>query len=71
VCELEDQAHPSFCFTVIHERMRPGINKIRHPRFAAVGHDRGSYTALRLAMDYPNAVTHLVVLDGVPIIEAL
>lgn len=40
-------------------------------RFAIVGHDRGSYTAFRTAMDHPFAVTHLAVLDGVPIVEAL
>ncbi|MBP2301883.1 alpha/beta fold hydrolase [Azospirillum picis] len=40
-------------------------------RFAVVGHDRGSYTAFRLAMDHPAAVTRLAVLDGVPILEAL
>ena len=39
--------------------------------FAIVGHDRGSYTAFRTAMDHPQAITHLAVLDGVPIIEAL
>ncbi|WP_377808169.1 alpha/beta hydrolase [Azospirillum sp. A29] len=40
-------------------------------RFAVVGHDRGSYTAFRLAMDHPAAVTRLALLDGVPIWEAL
>jgi haloacetate dehalogenase len=40
-------------------------------RFAVAGHDRGSYTAFRTAMDHPTAVTHLIVLDGVPILEAL
>jgi haloacetate dehalogenase len=40
-------------------------------RFAIVGHDRGSYTAFRTAMDHPLVVSHLAVLDGVPIIEAL
>jgi haloacetate dehalogenase len=40
-------------------------------QFAIVGHDRGSCTAFRTAMDHPLAVTHLAVLDGVPIIEAL
>lgn len=42
-----------------------------HGRFAVVGHDRGSYVAHRLAMDYPDRATHLVVLDSVPIGEAL
>ncbi|GLR82443.1 alpha/beta hydrolase [Azospirillum oryzae] len=40
-------------------------------RFAVVGHDRGSYTAFRLAMDHPAAVTRLALLDSVPILEAL
>ncbi|WP_352617477.1 alpha/beta hydrolase [Mesorhizobium sp. M0312] len=40
-------------------------------RFAIAGHDRGSHTAFRTAMDHPSAVTHLIVLDGVPILEAL
>ena len=40
-------------------------------RFALVGHDRGSYTAFRTAMDHPGAVSHLAILDGVPILEAL
>jgi haloacetate dehalogenase len=42
-----------------------------HERFAVAGHDRGSYVAMRLALDHPEAVTHLAVLDGVPIKEAL
>ena len=37
--------------------------------FAAVGHDRGCYLAHRLAVDHD--VTRLVVMDGVPIVEAL
>ncbi|WNJ93882.1 alpha/beta hydrolase [Bosea sp. 685] len=40
-------------------------------RFALVGHDRGSYTAFRMAMDHPESVSSLAILDGVPIIEAL
>jgi haloacetate dehalogenase len=39
--------------------------------FAAVGHDRGCYVALRMALDHPQAVSRLVVMDGVPICEAL
>jgi haloacetate dehalogenase len=42
-----------------------------HERFAVVGHDRGSYVAFRLAMDHPEAVTHLAVLDCIPIVEHL
>ena len=47
------------------------MRRLGHERFAVVGHDRGRYVALRLAMDHPEAVTRLAVLDGVPIVEAL
>jgi haloacetate dehalogenase len=37
-----------------------------HRRYALVGHDRGARVAHRLAMDYPEAVKNLTVLDIVP-----
>lgn len=39
-------------------------------RFGVVGHDRGARCAYRLALDEPDAVTHLAVMDVVPIGEA-
>ncbi|MFI6742567.1 alpha/beta fold hydrolase [Nonomuraea sp. NPDC050451] len=42
-----------------------------HHRFAVAGHDRGAYVAHRLAADHPGAVTRLIVMDGIPIGEAL
>jgi haloacetate dehalogenase len=47
------------------------MGRLGHERFAVVGHDRGSYVAFRLAMDHPDAVTHLAVLDCIPIVEHL
>ena len=47
------------------------MRRLGHERFALVGHDRGAYTAFRSAMDHPDAVTRLAVLDAVPILEAL
>ncbi len=37
-----------------------------HKRYAVVGHDRGARVAHRLALDHPDAVTRLCVLDIVP-----
>lgn len=37
-----------------------------HPRYAVVGHDRGGRVGHRLALDQPEAVTRLCVLDIVP-----
>jgi len=47
------------------------MRALGHERFAVVGHDRGCYVAFRLAIDHPGVATHLVVLEGVPIGEAL
>lgn len=41
------------------------------PRFALTGHDRGAYTAFRCAMDHPDVVTRLAIIDAIPILEAL
>jgi haloacetate dehalogenase len=45
------------------------IDVMRHlgfDRFALVGHDRGGRAAHRLALDHPEALTRLVILDIVP-----
>ncbi|MEU1384643.1 MULTISPECIES: alpha/beta hydrolase [unclassified Nonomuraea] len=47
------------------------MRSLGHERFAVAGHDRGAYVAHRLAADHPGAVTRLVVMDGIPIGEAL
>jgi haloacetate dehalogenase len=47
------------------------MRRVRHERFAVVGHDRGSCVAMRTALDHPDAVTRLAVLDCVPIVEHL
>lgn len=55
-------------------KARDCIALMRHlgfRRFAIAGHDRGSYTAFRTAMDHPPAISHLIVMDSVPILEAL
>jgi haloacetate dehalogenase len=38
-------------------------------QFAVAGHDRGGRVAYRLALDHPERVSHLAVLDIVPTIE--
>ncbi|RQX00014.1 alpha/beta fold hydrolase [Micromonospora inaquosa] len=43
------------------------MRSLGHERFRLVGHDRGARCAYRLALDEPDAVTRLAVLDVVPI----
>jgi haloacetate dehalogenase len=47
------------------------MRALGHERFALAGHDRGALVAFRLAMDHPQAVTRLVIIDGLPVVEHL
>ena len=47
------------------------MRQLGHQSFAVVRHERGCYVTLRAALDHPHAVSRLVVMDGVPISEAL
>ena len=47
------------------------MRSLGHERFAVVGHYRGAYVAFRCALDHPDRVRALVVMDAVPIAEAL
>jgi pimeloyl-ACP methyl ester carboxylesterase len=40
-----------------------------HDRFAIVGHDRGALVAFRTALNHPDAITHLGVLDVIPTVD--
>ena len=45
------------------------MHAMGHSQFAVCGHDRGGRVAYRLALDHPQAVSHLIVIDIVPTIE--
>ena len=47
------------------------MTELGHDRFAVVGHDRGSYVALRMALDHPEKITKAALLDCLPISEHL
>jgi haloacetate dehalogenase len=47
------------------------MRRLGHARFGVVGHDRGSAVAYRLALDHPDVVTKLALLDCIPIGEHL
>ena len=63
--------HETYSKRAMADDMLELMRTLGHDTFAAVGHDRGCYVAFRLAMDHPQAVSHLVALDGVPIGDAL
>jgi len=47
------------------------MDALGHASFSLVGHDRGSYVAFRLAMDHPERVRALTLIDCLPIVEHL
>jgi haloacetate dehalogenase len=47
------------------------MRMLGHERFGVVGHDRGGYVAVRLALDHPGAVERLVALESMPGLERL
>lgn len=47
------------------------MQQLGYDKFHVVGHDRGSYVAFRMAMEHPNVVRKLVVIDCLPIVEHL
>jgi pimeloyl-ACP methyl ester carboxylesterase len=46
------------------------MRHLGHNRFSVVGHDRGARCAYRLALDHPDAVVRLAVMDVVPVGDA-
>lgn len=44
--------------------------KLGFPTFALIGHDRGGRVSYRMALDHPNNIERLAVLDVIPILEA-
>jgi haloacetate dehalogenase len=46
------------------------MRKLGHERFLVAGHDRGGRVGYRMALDFPDAVARLAVLDIVPTGEA-
>ncbi|HZS23823.1 MAG TPA: alpha/beta hydrolase [Gaiellaceae bacterium] len=47
------------------------MRRLGHERFGLVGHDRGACVAYRLALDHPDAVSQLAILEGIPLLERL
>jgi haloacetate dehalogenase len=47
------------------------MRTLGHDRFGVAGHDRGAYVASRLALDHPDVVSRLCVMEAIPIGEAL
>lgn len=52
-------------------RLLAMMRALGHDRFSVVGHDRGSYYAMRMALDHPSQVERVALMDCLPISEHL
>lgn len=66
---LADPKHEVYSKRTMARDVIAVMAALGHDRFAVMGHDRGARVAYRLALDSPEAVTRLVLLDILPTIE--
>lgn len=63
-------AHEPYSKRALARDMLALMQGLGYERFAVAGHDRGGYVSYRLALDHPERVSKLAVLDIVPAGEA-
>jgi haloacetate dehalogenase len=63
--------HTGYSKRAVAEDLSAVMRELGHTRFALAGHDRGGAVALRLALDHPDAVSRVALLDCLPITEHL
>jgi haloacetate dehalogenase len=63
--------HSAHCKRAVAADMVGVMHTLGHDRFALAGHDRGGAVALRLALDHPDPVDRVAILDAMPISEHL
>jgi len=69
-CPPADKEHIAYSKRVMAKDMIRVMKQFGFATFAVAGHDRGGRVAYRLALDHPEAVTKLAVLDIVPTADA-
>jgi haloacetate dehalogenase len=65
-CPASRPDHAPYAKRAMAQDMVSVMEKLGFPRFSVAGHDRGGRVAYRLALDHPERVERLAVLDLVP-----
>lgn len=65
-CPPSSEDHVPYSKRVMAQDMVQVMKQLGFSTFAVVGHDRGGRVAYRMALDHPDTVTHLAVLDILP-----
>jgi haloacetate dehalogenase len=65
-CPASTPDHAPYAKRALARDMVAVMERLGFPRFSVAGHDRGGRVAYRLALDHPDRVARLAVLDVVP-----
>jgi haloacetate dehalogenase len=65
-----DPAHTAYSKRATAATLVEAMRTLGFPRFAVAGHDRGARVAYRMALDHPDRVSRLAVLDVIPTLES-
>jgi haloacetate dehalogenase len=69
-CPVSRPDHAPYAKRAMARDMVRVMEKLGFPRFSVAGHDRGGRVAYRLALDHPDRVDRLAVLDVIPAADA-
>ena len=61
-----DAPHEAYSKRVMGQDVVAVMEALGHPRFSVVGHDRGALIGYRIALDTPERIERLAVLDNLP-----
>lgn len=62
----DDGSHKKYAKSTMAKDIAVVMERLNHPQYFVCGHDRGGRVAHKLAVDYPNRVTKLMLLDIAP-----
>src|SRR5688572_17121425 len=65
-CPLSTADHAPYAKRAMARDMVAVMEQLGFPRFSVAGHDRGGRVAYRLALDHPDRIERLAVLDVLP-----
>lgn len=65
-CPASDERHAPYSKRAMAAELVEVMGRLEHGHFAVVGHDRGARVAYRMALDHPDVVTEVAVLDAIP-----
>jgi haloacetate dehalogenase len=68
-CPVDNEDHEAMSKRALASTLVEAMTALGHETFAIIGHDRGGRVAYRAALDHPDSVTAVAVLDIIPTYE--